>query len=390
MRIRSSSALVAVLIVSFLAVARADTGSFEPWVSLGRGGTEPGIHAAEDGTIYVESTGSRLWRSFDGGASFDALNVDLPNVIGGGDSDLAMRGSRIYYLDLWVGSNTIARSDDRGDTWSGGTPFTTLPLSDRQWIALGAPDDSGNDTVYALYAMIQPPFQVMLARSRDNGFTWDRHIAVPGALAARNYTGRLVSDGDKFIAFAWEDGGVTSVAFSADEGESWETRTVTESSFRGTFPGIGMDGDTIAVSYIDPVFRSTRVAVSRDRGRTWSEPVTVSDEQTTMFPAVAVRGSKIAVAWYGAQLDQPVDSDFVPRDTEWTARYAESTDGGAMFARSEIVGFGKIGPICTRGLACNGNRNLGDFLSVAITPANKSVVAFGGAVEGGIKVARQR
>src|SRR5437763_7515665 len=89
---------------------------------------EPGIDVASDGTIYVNApTGlnpsgspSLVFRSDDGGANW----VETPpgartNLPGGGDSDLSIDPvtGTVYMTDLWLGSATVSRSMDRGDTW---------------------------------------------------------------------------------------------------------------------------------------------------------------------------------------------------------------------------------------------------------------------------------
>ena len=140
---RTIAAVAAIVTVAAIALApssNASTPSFKDWVRVGSGITEPGVHIAPDGTIFVDGPAgaptnhSKLFRSTDGGATFQETSwgTGFNRFPGGGDSDVAFRvtpnGQRVYFLDLWAGSNSISISEDNGTTWTKGNPFTTLPL----------------------------------------------------------------------------------------------------------------------------------------------------------------------------------------------------------------------------------------------------------------------
>lgn len=380
----------------------ADGPMFGNAVRVGTGISEPGIHVAPNGIVYVDGpaglgTHSKLWRSTNGGASYEAVNfgTGMNRMPGGGDSDVATRGSRVYYLDLWAGSNSLSISEDNGETWVVGQPFTSLPLSDRQWIALGTQDPvTGLDTVYVLYALIQEPRQVMLARSRTGGLTWDFHAPVPGVLSASGFTGQLASDGKKFLTFAWEDRGVLRVATSEDEGVTWATSEVS-SRVLSIIPSIALDGEDIHVAWIDRNDYSVNTRSSRDKGTTWGAPHELSAPGTTnIFTWIDARNGKVSLAWYGVDTTSPVQPDYVEANSRWMVRYAESTDRGATWSNVVDVALGKTGIICTRGLNCDlpggtGGRELGDFLSVVIDNDGKAMIAFGGRISSGVRVAKQ-
>lgn len=396
--------LIAAAAVALAPGSGASAPSFHDWVRAGSGITEPGIHIAPDGTIFVDGPSgvpvhSKLFRSTDDGQTFSevAFGTGFNRLPGGGDSDVEIRttpsGQRIYFLDLWAGSNSITISEDNGATWTTGTPFTTLPLSDRQWIALGRVNElTGMDTVYALYALIQTPNQVMIARSRTGGLTWETHVPAPAALNAYGFTGPLVSDGDRFIAFVWEDGGWLRAAYSEDEGETWGQSEVIARGVGGLIPVVALDGDDMYATWVHRDDWSIKVARSTDRGRSWSEPVTVSGGGSNVFPWIDARDGKVAVAWYAADTHTG-RPDAAPAETVWVARYLESIDRGETWSTTVDVGPGKTGIICISGLSCSldgGGRELGDFMSVAIGYDGKSVVGFGGRVGSGVKVAVQR
>ncbi len=367
--------------------------SFSSWRTVdsdGADATEPGVWVAPNGAIYVAAPPTVLYRSTNRGSSFSKMSFGLPGGLapGGFDSDFAIRGNRLYYFDLWLGSSTLLRSDDLGKSWTLASVLNTPTASDRQWIALGERAANGNDTLYALSALIQPPQQVMMARSKDSGTTWDFVTPAPALLQAKGSTSRLVSSG-KYVAFVWEDLGILSIAYSFDEGTTWRSKVIAE-DVQGSIPSIAIDGNNVYAAWADSLFKGTKVAVSRDRGRTWSRPRTVSGSANTVFPWIEARKGKVAIAYYAANISRSYTSDDAPASSVWTARYVESLDGGRTYSAPVVVGPGKKGPICTAGVICDTGRELGDFLGVTIEPSGRSVVVFGGQLSGGLKLARQR
>lgn len=362
----------------------------------GSAGFEQQINVAPDGGIYVDEPAAlptfehRLWRSDDGGASFQRLNFNIPasRLPGGGDTDVVITPEgTVYFLDLWAGSNSLAVSTDRGDTWAYGNPITTLPLSDRQWIAYGGKSPiTGLDRLYAVYALIQPPSCAMFARSDDGGLTWSFHRPIPEPLCgprSQGHTNKLVADGD-YAAITFIDLDRTVyAAYTEDGGVTWtDPITVSAGEAANDINGTALAGETLSTAWIDEVngYR-VRFARSLDRGHTWEEPITLADDgNAAVFSWVAHRDDKIAVVWYGA--NEPGKPDTVSDTAEWKAYYAESTDGGATFttpvAASNVVLKGKV---CISGLACTldqapGNRSMGDFLAVAIDEAGDSLIAY--------------
>src|SRR5437879_9498975 len=88
------------------------SGPFIAAVLVGSGASEPGVHAAPDGTLYVEGpvgfasnlpgSPSAIWRSDNSGTSWirtpDSLRANQP---GGGDSTLAIDPSgNLAWADL--------------------------------------------------------------------------------------------------------------------------------------------------------------------------------------------------------------------------------------------------------------------------------------------------
>ncbi len=395
---------LAISLMAMLALApdlgRASLPTFGVPVRAGLTGSEPGIDIAADGTIFVNAPSglglqSALARSTDGGAKYTRLSFPNPynRFPGGGDSDVTLgAGGRVYFLDLWAGSNSIIASDDNGTTWTRGTPFTTLPLTDRQWIEVGARSPAGTDTVYVAYQIIQQPSSLVLSRSRDGGMLWDHHTLPSGTVDS--LPGQIVADGD-FIAVSYipQGTGTLRVALSKDAGETW-TQSVVEDSgdvaqqiFSGA--GLALDGAHLYASYVNRRTNTISVVHSKDRGVTWDDAKTVSSPAlTATFPWVAARGGKAAVAWYSA--DRSGAPSAMPAEAEWSVLYTETLDFADTFTPPVTAAPRvKLGPICTSGLSCTANRELGDFLQLAINAGQRSLISFVKATGPGVHVVRQ-
>lgn len=396
-------ALCVVMLAMMLGGGVEAVPSFGAPARVGAEGFEPGIDIGGDGAIFVNSTvgipvRSPVWRSTDGGDSWTRLQIPTPlnRFPGGGDVDVAVGpNGRVYHLDLWAGSNTITVSRDNGETWSYGSPFTTLPLTDRQWLAVGGPGSlPETDVLYVSYQLIQPPGSTMIARSDDGGLTWAHHALPHGPIDT--LPGQVVAAGD-FVAVSYRSGPELWVARSTDAGMSWTTSRVDRDGdvYGAIFSaaGLSLSGQTLVATWISSDGYKVKVARSTDRGATWDPPVTVSaGANTNIFPWVAVRGSKVGVAWYGASVAGDPNG-FEPAAT-WRVYYAERVDaGGAFSAPVAASGVVKTGAVCTRGLGCSADRNLGDFLQLALTASGHAIISFVNAAGAigppGVYVARQ-
>ena len=359
----------------------------------GGAGFEQGINVAPTGEVYVDEPAAfptfehRLWRSDNGGVTFKRLTFGAPasRMPGGGDTDVVVtEDGRVYFLDLWLGSNSIAASLDKGETWTYGQPLTTIPPSDRQWLALGTRNElTGLDTLYATYSWF--PLCMTFARSDDGGLTWPFQRPIPYVTCGdAGATGELVSDGD-FVGVAWENNGDIYWTHSTDAGLTWTDRiTVTDDhQASADIYGAALSGQDVYTTFIDRADGyATYVVRSRDRGLTWDAPVKVSPGGgSAVFSWVAARGSKVAAVWYET-LDGSGLPDSVPDTANWKVKYAESNDFGdtwtAPIAVSSTVLTGKV---CISGLACTtgeapGDRSLGDFLTVTLDADGKALIAY--------------
>jgi hypothetical protein len=404
-----------ILPLAFAGSSDAETISFGVFYKVPGGtGTEPGIDHVLDASgkqvTYVHGTfgipsHNKLWRMDDSlnrnaASAFKAITFTTPynRLPGGGDADVAARGDDVWFIDLWGGSNSIQYSPDKGETWTRGTPLSSIPTSDRQWISLGETvtnpiTGEEETTVYLTDQGLLTPRNTTFARSRNNGLVWDYYKPVsegPLSLGMGGIPAHIVSSG-KRVAIAAASQSRFNVAVSNDEGETWKITSVSGSlgDANGSLVGLAMNHtnpDDLAIVY--PTNGQTNgvtnrnaitVRISRDGGDTWSDSTQLSPPgRIGWFPWVDWRDDKIAVAWYQATLGGFTDPNSPALGNKWEVYYSESLDNGANWSEGQDIGAGNVknGAICTNGLACDADRDLGDFLQLAIDFDGKSWITF--------------
>src|SRR3954447_23445628 len=217
---------VLALVVAVLVGPGAAYAAFNsPVVVSGDNLGEPGIDVARDGTIYVNApTGllsnipgspSDVFRSDNGGASWQLLPAGLKaNLPGGGDSDISLdpQTGAIAETDLWLGSATVSKSTDKGQTWTA-SPVQGVVVQDRQWVA-----QSGGGVVYHLTHQI--PSGLIVSKSIDGGVTYPVStvgatpvdqtgcVCPPGTLIAEGGGGMLGLNDKVGFVYATSTGGV--------------------------------------------------------------------------------------------------------------------------------------------------------------------------------------
>jgi hypothetical protein len=116
---------------------------------------------------------------------------------------------------------------------------------------------------------------------------------------------------------------------------------------------------------------------SRDEGLTWTGPLALRAEGLNFLPWVAARGDgQVAVAWYGGNATgNPEDA---PEDAAWFTYVAERKGPGEPFSLGAASGAApvKVGPMCPKGAACTGNREILDYPSLAYDAQGGIHVAF--------------
>jgi hypothetical protein len=393
----------AVVLVAGPATARASFGS--PVIVTSANLGEPGIDAARDGTLYVNApTGllsnlpgspSDVFRSDDGGSTWTLLPASLKaNLPGGGDSDISLdpQTGAIAETDLWLGSATVSKSTDKGQTWLA-NPLQGVVVQDRQWVA-----QAGGGVVYHLTHQI--PLGLIVSKSIDGGVTYPIStvgatpvdqtgcVCPPGTLIAEGGGGALGLNDKVGFVYATSSGGVkfarstnggltfTSVDVGpASSGDTTQAFPVVANAGGNKLAAVWLENDGTASSVI-------KFSQSSNWGSSWSAPRTLVSSGASVYPWVAAQGSKIAISVYHS--DSPGTSGSVPESAQWFETYLESTDGGATFSPPETVDPTpvKSGPICTEGTGCSGDRELLDFQSDTIDNAGKANLTWTRSLDG--------
>jgi hypothetical protein len=364
-----------------------------PVVVTGANLGEPGIDVARDGTVYVNApTGllsnlpgspSDVFRSDNGGSTWQLLPASLKaNLPGGGDSDISLdpQTGALAETDLWLGSATVSKSTDKGQSWTA-NPLQGIVVQDRQWVA-----QSGGGVVYHLTHQI--PTGLIVSKSIDGGLTYPIStvgatpvdqtgcVCPPGTMIAEG--GGLLGTSDKVgFVYATSTGGV-KFARSTNGGLTFTNVVVgpaTSGDTGAAFPVVAnAGGNKLAAVWLENAGSSSviKLSTSSDWGATWSAPSVVVSGGASVYPWVAAQGSKIAISVYHTTASGT--SDTVPESAQWFESYLESTDGGTTFSALETVDptVVKSGPICTGGTGCSGDRELLDFQSDTIDNAGKA------------------
>jgi len=355
--------------------------------------SEPGVDVAPDGTLYVNGpvgvlsnipgSPSEVWRSDNGGTSWTKLPASLKaNLPGGGDADIVvLPNGNLAETDLWLGNSTVATSTDKGQTWTA-NPVQGAPVQDRQWVAA---------TSTAVYHVVhQIPTGMILSKSLDGGLTYQVHnvaataldqtgcVCPPGNMVAES--GGLTGDkvggvyntttaGTKF--WRTTNGGLTFTQTNPSAGTSTDTGQ--------GFPVVADGGNGKLATVWTAITNGQEVTMfttSNDFGATWAPAQTIVNTGTSAYPWVDYRNGKIAISLY--HNDAVATQDTTPSGSPWTIDYIESTDGGTTFtalAAADPVAV-KTEPICSGGINCSANRELGDFQQVAIDNAGHSIISY--------------
>jgi hypothetical protein len=386
--------------LALTAGSAAHAATFSTTVVSGDNVTEPGIDVGPDNAIYVNGpTGllsnlpgspSNLYRSDDAGATWKLTPYSLrANLPGGGDFDISIdpKTNTLYSTDLWLGSATVGKSTDDGNSWVA-NPLQGVVIQDRQWVAT-----SGGGVVY--HATHQIPAGLIVSKSLPpaDGIVYPLStvaatpldqtgcVCPPGNLIAEG-SGAMAGLTDKVgLIYATSSGGV-NFARSTNGATTFTSTTVSPASSaatNGNFPVVanGGGGHLFAV-WQEVAGNSSTVhfASSADWGATWSAPRALVSSGTSVFPWVAAKGSKVSVSLYNTAASGTPDN--VPAGAQWFETYLQSTDGGATFSAPTTVDQtpAKTGPICTEGINCSSGRELGDFQSLTLDNAGAADLAY--------------
>ena len=372
---------------------------------------EPGVDVDHANRIFVVTNGGdgvQLWRSFDGGKSFNYKTIPSPN--GGGDSDIEFDLHDVgFTADLAILDSNVSRSTDHFDTWSQqGVGIE----QDRQWLAHFC-----DRVIYLAYHDFVAEAE-MLNRSDDDGNTWSTVPTIisptpgnPSSLGllpdqgVNTDSGPIVVDqatGDVYVTFSissltgnlttgvppYGDTSQVVVAASHDRGQTFDLHLVKaggSGALAGVlFPWITLDhAGNVYVSWAgrdratDPI--NAYLAHSNDHGRTWSAPLRVNrDVGNVHIDTTVSAGDRgvVDMAWYTSTKPDPNDTS-----NDWFVDFAQirAADTGRPRVSQSRPYRGRIhhGDICLLGILCTtGDRSLLDFFQVQIGPDGKANIAF--------------
>jgi hypothetical protein len=385
-------------------------GFLTPVVVSGTDASEPGIDVDKtDGTLYINAPvgiGSQLpfspslvWRSKDAGATWTPMPASLRAFApGGGDSDISVApDSTLSWTDLWLGSSTVASSNDQAMSWLA-NPVQGTFVQDRQWVA-----GVGGKVVY--HVTHQIPTGITVGRSVDGGVTYPYQmiaatpldqtgcVCPPGMLIAEAGTPivagqQATSVSDKVgVAYSTSSGGV-KFARSVNSGLTYTQATIKPAGSTSTieaFPIVANAGGNKLVAVWMEVSGSRSTvgfASSTDWGATWSAPKTIVSTGTAVYPWVDAHNDKVAVSlYYTTATGTPSN---VPSSAQWFESYLESLNFGGTWspiATADPTAV-KSGPICTDGINCSADRELGDFQSIVLDGLDRPNLAYVRSING--------
>lgn len=415
---RSSAAatlLAALLLAGCLGAAgpappyKPPTGGNDPFlgvralVDAGRGLWEPSLGVTREGVLFSGSfgrhadgsVGGAVYRSVDGGATWEGLGDPLAEV-GNADPQLAVDADgAVWFSALWVGCVGVAVSRDLGESWSANPAACTGAVGDRQNLV---PTKGG----HAILDWQQFPTKWHVSSlTHDHGATWrpgglveppDHHPALTGEVSGWGGSGFWSpATGDAFVTFSWftRQGSPTSneyawsPAFSVthDLGRSWALHRLPtrDAAFQGVSPVVGAADEAggVYLAWAETAAEGegrVQLAVSAGDPALWRDALRVDlpgEGGSRTMPAIAAGGpGEVALAWL--ETTAPGDPKEVPADAEWRVHLAWSRDAQRdrpTFRHATLDGPpAKGGPLCLDGLSCAEGRELGEYFSLRRLP----------------------
>jgi hypothetical protein len=367
--------------------------------------------AAGEVLLGTAANGIGFWGSHDGGRTFPEV-VNPGTGTGGGDSDVEVATDHtVLVADLEAAAAAICISTDRGksfpDCQSGETENQEGPENDRQWLTRGTKGE-----MYLTYHDFAGGFPI-IEKSTDGGHTFAPcgTIIDPSGPAAQTYTpegGTLVSkpvvgaDGAIYVEFTTPPQAASPIGaplsnlyIAASPPGGCDGTTVftdhviyqnADADLGKIFQAEGIDGagHLYVVAAGDTAANQPDTNLwlfeSSDGGKTWTAPRQINPPnlKSNVLPWVAGGrgGDELVVGWFGSE----VSGDPNDAKNQWRYYAATSFSGGESFEYSTVTPDPiHYEDICTQGILCGlipgepGNRNLADFSTVAVNPANGCV-----------------
>jgi len=303
------------------------------WREVGpyRGGRSAAVTGIPGDTLtfYFGATGGGVWKTTDGGQSWQnvsdgffggsigavAVSAWDPNVVYVGTGETTVRGNVSHGDGMW-------KSTDAGKTWK------HIGLADSRHISRVRIHPKNPDLVYVavLGHLFGPNEERGVFRSRDGGASWEKVLHVSPEAGAVDLAMDPTNPRVLYASFwrvrrtPWslESGGEGSGLWkSTDGGDTWEELTPHPGLPRGT---LGISGITVSPTHPDNLYAIVEaeeggVFRSRDGGATW--------QRTNSERSLRQR------AWYYSRIyADPADEEAV---YVLNVQMHHSKDGGRTF-----------------------------------------------------------
>jgi hypothetical protein len=242
----------------------------------------------------------------------------------------SLDGGKTFPIHVVTSSDPTLVSDTNPNTFSG--PVRVDPIDHNTVVQVyGTSTLTGNiDACNATTACFGMPKRVIVAVSTDGGLTWSDHIAMD----VSGFPGNEIL-GNLFPWATWDQAGNLYVM-------------------------AGLGGQDAAGAPTNGMY----YAVSTDKGQTWSAMTKINaGAGAVVFPTmVGGQSGVVDFAWLESTgLDQSAQGT-------WTVHFAQSRNALAATPKfTEVTGpVVRTGGVCTLGILCNGDRELGDFMEIAL------------------------
>jgi hypothetical protein len=376
-----------------------------------------------------------LWRSQDGGQTWEVLrsprieqvpaeNAPTVGAFCSCDADVVTSPDGwVYYSDWWIsggglgpGNYLVESSADGGASWTANTlpiPQNAFASMDRQWLVAG--DDGFVALAYSFFSPAPcflvcataavPAFGLDRAGqaieavfSTDHGATWtDPTPIVPaGDYSLQIGHPRIAPDGNVWMPYGsvptiqdgtfWRDPSQVRVAVVSPIGEPVADVLVAEvpQGFDNLWAVQGaQDPDTgrayaVWAARTDDNHSALSISWSDDLSA-WSPAHALDATGINVLPWADARAGNVTFGWYGSEtLGDPVN-ETTAADAKWHAYAAEwraGMDLGDVVPVQVSPDPVKEGPMCPRGAACGGDRELLDYVGVLYAPDGRLHYAF--------------
>ena len=255
-------------------------------------------------SVFITRDKGRTWHNVSpnvAGVTTQATSQDPYLFV-----DRAPETARIFDIDLNLGCNELAYSDDFGTSWTSNPLSCGEPVNDHQTVFSGKPISSptiGYPRI--VYYCFNKLLYTTCTKSINGGITF---LATTGAnqIPCSGLNGHGVTDSRGWIYLPYTGcASAPQLAISKDEGANWTTVTL-PGKVNGGDPSVAVDGRNNLYYVWNSQDRKPMLSTSVDGGRHWSKPLDVAAPgvlRTDLVTLAVGAPGKVAIAYYGTGYD---------------------------------------------------------------------------------------